>query len=179
MEIEIDGIGLVLFERSFRARNINIRIKSPSKVRVAVPIGVSFEKAKKVAISKRGWIKRNIKKFSNQINLNNQLESIDLGAAKRYLIDRLDYLARLHSFNYNKITIRNQKTRWGSCSADNNISLNIKLACLPKLLIDYVIMHELVHTKIKNHSPSFWSFLDKYIPGAKKIDKSLKRYSCA
>ena len=81
------------------------------------------------------------------------------------------------TFVYNKVTIRNQKTRWGSCSGKNNINLNMKLMNIPNHLIDYVILHELVHTKVKNHRPLFWGSLDIYVGNAKAIDKELKKYS--
>ena len=90
--------------------------------------------------------------------------------------NRIIELAEYHGFNFNKITIRNQKTRWGSCSAKNNISLNIQLVRLPEKLVDYVILHELVHTLVKNHSNKFWKTLDLYIENSKKIDKDLKKY---
>ena len=79
-------------------------------------------------------------------------------------------------FTYNNITIHNQRTRWGSCSPNNNISLNMKLVRLPDDLIDYVILHELVHTRIKNHSKKFWDELNVYICDAKKLERRLKEY---
>ena len=179
IEIDLKGVGPILFERSRKARKVSIRIKSPNQVRVAVPDGMSFEKAQQFVQSKVSWIKKNIGKFSSQINLSQCLDSIDVKYAKSYLIERLECLASQHGFSYSKVSIRNQKTRWGSCSADNNISLNIKLICLPKDLRDYVILHELAHTKIKNHSPSFWSFLSQYVMDVKKKDRALKGYSCA
>ncbi len=179
MKINLEGIGPVFFERSRKARSISISVKSPDRVRVAVPEGISLQAAEDFTLSKISWIKKNINKLSNQIDLKQQLNLVDVNYAKLYLINRLRILANRHGFTYNKVSVRNQKTRWGSCSFNNNISLNIKLVCLPKHLADYVILHELIHTKIKNHSPSFWSFLNKYIPDAKKIDKALKRYSCS
>jgi predicted metal-dependent hydrolase len=92
------------------------------------------------------------------------------------LIDRLNRLAQRHGFRYNRVFVRNQKTRWGSCSALNNISLNINLVRLPQELIDYTILHELVHTRIKNHSRRFWQELDKILGDAKQIDKKLSEY---
>ena len=178
-KINLEGVGPVSFERSRKARSISISVKSPDRVRVAVPEGISLQAAEDFTLSKISWIKKNINKLSNQIDLKQQLNLVDVNYAKLYLINRLRILANQHGFTYNKVSVRNQKTRWGSCSFNNNISLNIKLVCLPKHLADYVILHELVHTKIKNHSPSFWSFLNKYIPDAKKIDKALKRYSCS
>jgi predicted metal-dependent hydrolase len=86
----------------------------------------------------------------------------------------LRYLAGEHGFNFNHVTIRQQKTRWGSCSPKNNISLNIKLVLLPEALLDYVLLHELVHTRIHNHSRKFWAELDKYVVDSKVIAKRLR-----
>lgn len=96
--------------------------------------------------------------------------------AKQKILERLNNLAYSNGFTYNKVFFRTQKTRWGSCSTKNNINLNLKLARLPDELIDYVILHELVHTKIKNHSKDFWAELDKYVVNAKKLQSRLKEY---
>ena len=97
--------------------------------------------------------------------------------AKDYLPQRVKELAEKNSFRFKKVSVRNSKTRWGSCSYENNINLNIHLMRLPNHLIDYVILHELVHTKIKNHSKDFWNMLDLVTGNAKKLDKELKNYS--
>ena len=81
-----------------------------------------------------------------------------------------------YGFIYKQVSIRNQKSRWGSCSINNNISLNIQLMGLPHKLIDYVLLHELVHTLVKNHSVLFWNTLNKYVRNAKNLDKDLKKY---
>ena len=99
---------------------------------------------------------------------------IDKEKAKKKLTDRLHYLTEKHGFTYNKVIIRNQKTRWGSCSSKNNISLNMKLVLLPDELMDYVILHELVHTRIPNHSKEFWAELDNYVGNARVIAKRLR-----
>ena len=96
--------------------------------------------------------------------------------AKDYLPQRVKELAEKNSFTFKKASVRNSKTRWGSCSYDNNINLNLHLMRLPNHLIDYVILHELVHTKIKNHSKDFWNMLDLVTGNAKKLDKELKNY---
>tara|TARA_B100001057_G_scaffold257816_1_gene257995 strand:+ start:2442 stop:3161 length:720 start_codon:yes stop_codon:yes gene_type:complete len=96
--------------------------------------------------------------------------------AKDYLPHRVNELSKKKSFRFKKVSVRNSKTRWGSCSYDNNINLNLHLMRLPNHLIDYVILHELVHTKIKNHSKDFWNLLDLVTGNAKKLDKELKNY---
>jgi hypothetical protein len=73
--------------------------------------------------------------------------------------------------------VKNQKTRWGSCSDKNNINLNINLVRLPDELIDYVILHELVHTRIKNHSHQFWEEMNKVVEDPKSLDKKLRQYT--
>jgi len=94
--------------------------------------------------------------------------------AKNYLPQRLEFLARKYGFNYGKVALRNQKTRFGSCSYQNNINLNINLMSYDFDCIDYVIIHELCHTKIKNHSEKFWLEVEKYCPNYKIIRKRLK-----
>ncbi len=97
--------------------------------------------------------------------------------AKNYLPERTSFLAKKTGFKYNKVSVRNAKTRWGSCSGANNISLNIQLMRLPDYLIDYVILHELCHTVEKNHGKNFWALLDKISGNAKGLDKELKEFS--
>lgn len=178
--IEIEGIGPVLFEESAKAKHLNISIKPFSGIRVAVPKRLSFTKAKKIVLSKYQWIDKNLEKIraaekkAKPIQL--QFENFNNNEIKRALIQRLEYLSSTYNIPYNKVTIRNQKTRWGSCSGNNNISLNIKLMLLPDELRDYVIMHELVHTRIKNHSKEFWKELDYYFPHSKNLDKKLRDY---
>ena len=94
-----------------------------------------------------------------------------------YLPNRLKELADLHGLTYNKVSVRNTKTRWGSCSYHNNISLNLHLMRLPDHLIDYVLLHELAHTKVKNHSIDFWSYLEKLMKGSRGFDKELKKFN--
>ncbi len=97
--------------------------------------------------------------------------------AKIYLPERLYYLAKKYGFKYNKLILRNSKTRWGSCSSKNNINLSIHLMRLPDHLIDFVILHELMHTKIKNHSAVFWNTLEKITGDVKKLRNELRTYN--
>jgi hypothetical protein len=97
--------------------------------------------------------------------------------AKKHIPRRVKELAYLYGFEYNKVTVKNLKSRWGSCSGRNNINLNIHLMKLPNELIDYVVLHELVHTIHKNHSKRFWNALENILPNSKKLDRALKQYS--
>lgn len=98
--------------------------------------------------------------------------------AKRLLPVRLTELARKHGFDFNKVTIRNNRRNWGSCSSRNNISLNLQMMKLPVELIDYILIHELVHTEIKNHGATFWERLNEVSNGkARELAKQVKQYS--
>jgi len=94
--------------------------------------------------------------------------------AKKYLIERTNHLAHIYNFQIGKISIRGQRTRWGSCSGNRNLSFNFKIMQFRKEIIDYVIFHELCHLKEMNHSKRFWSTLEKYCPNYKLLRKELK-----
>ncbi len=96
--------------------------------------------------------------------------------AKIYLPKRLKELAEKHGFKYQNVSIKNTKTRWGSCSSTNNINLNLHLMRVPEHLIDYVLLHELVHTVVKNHGEKFWLLLDQVYPNARKADKEMNNF---
>jgi predicted metal-dependent hydrolase len=178
--IEINGVGLVLFEHSKRAKRVSISVRPFKGVRVAVPYGLSFKKAEQFARTRAAWIKVNLEKMQRyeiQGHFNyNSSDGIDRVKAKTMLTRRLQQLARNNGFSYNRVFIRNQRTRWGSCSSKNNISLNMKLVILPDDLIDHVILHELVHTRRKDHSRAFWGEMDKLVGDGKKMASKLRKY---
>lgn len=178
--IEIEGVGPVLFERSRRAKHVNISVKPFMGVRVAVPDGLSFKKAEEVVHASAGWIQRHLYRMRQYEKENKAIAAtsmdIETAKAKRKLTRRLKHLAKKHGFTYNRVSIRNQKTRWGSCSHQNNINLNMKLVKLPDELMDYVILHELVHTRFKNHSSDFWAEMDRLVGDGKKVRSSLRGY---
>lgn len=99
--------------------------------------------------------------------------------AKAYLPERVAYFAQKFGFTYNKVIIKNTSTRWGSCSASNNINLNLHLMRLPESLRDYVVLHELAHTVEKNHGPRFWALLDRISGDARGLDQKMKAYRVA
>lgn len=222
----------IKLKKSFKAKNISIKIKPFEGVLVTVPMLVSFKLAEDFVKTKIKWINKNLNKvqkqeqsytfFSannsfktrshlvnitstelskntvhientnvkvliskklsisseeNQLYIRNIILEIWKKEAKEYLPKRVKALAIDNDFNYQKLTIKNTKSRWGSCSFDNNINLSLHLMRISNELIDYVILHELVHTKVKNHSSKFWETLEKHCPNSKILDKELKKYT--
>jgi hypothetical protein len=176
--INIAGIGPVLFGKSRRAKRVIISVRTSEGARVVVPTRTSFKKALELVYLKKEWIQKHLVEIGQNENQRktfiDRFLAIDKADARKKLKDRLYHLAEEHGFTFNNVSIREQRTRWGSCSAKNNISLNLKLVLLPKELIDYVIFHELVHTRIHNHSKSFWSELDRYTRNGKLMAKNLR-----
>jgi len=97
--------------------------------------------------------------------------------AQHYLPKRLIEVSESMGVSYNSVTIRNTSSRWGSCSSKNDINLSLWLMILPRGLVDYVIVHELAHTKHKHHGKEFWQEVSKYCPGYKDLRAKLKKHS--
>lgn len=114
----------------------------------------------------------------SRIFLENILNQVYRYEARKLLPPRMKELALMNGFSYNNVSIRNNKRNWGSCSSRNNISLNLQMMKLPDKLIDYILLHELVHTEIKDHSEWFWKKLDEVTGGkARELAKEVKKYS--
>jgi len=89
--------------------------------------------------------------------------------------DRLDYYNQFYQFKVGQISIRNQRTRWGSCSAKGNLNFNYRLVLIPEKLADYVIVHELCHLGEFNHSADFWALVAKAMPDYREARRELKK----
>ena len=96
--------------------------------------------------------------------------------ARALVTERVSHWSAVYGIPYGKISIRKQKTRWGSCSRAGNLSFNYRLGFLPLSLADYVIVHELCHIVQHDHSPAFWALMEKVIPSPKKLRTQLHAY---
>lgn len=179
--LEITGIGRVGLKRNHRARHLNLTVKPFTGVQVTLPPGIPLSQAEKFVVSKKGWIAKHIEQVREmevkRMQAADLIDGIDSSEAAETLVRELNKLADRHDFRVRRITVRKQKTRWGSCSADNNISLNINLVHLPPKLLRYVLLHELLHTRIKNHSRKFWHELDRLIGNARVLRSQLNDFS--
>ena len=95
--------------------------------------------------------------------------------ALEFVCQRIDYYNQLYDFKFNRISIRNQRTRWGSCSKKGNLNFNYRLLILPQYLADYIIIHELCHLKEMNHSQGFWNLVARVFPNHLEIRKKLRK----
>ena len=126
-------------------------LKSPSQHSIEVtPAGATLE-VRHPPSAGRAHIRAAIEGFYRRL-------------AKSCLPRRLDELAATHGFEYETVRVKNQKTRWGSCSAKRNINLNLRLMMAPDEAIDYVIIHELCHLRELNHNPAFWALVETCCP---------------
>jgi len=178
--IQVESIGTVTFTQSPRARRVVITVRPRRGVRVSIPRHSSVAEAMSFVRKKETWIKKHLaiisEKQAQNKEVNEDFLNIDKNPARKQITGRLGELAKANGFTFGKVSIRNQRTRWGSCSDKGNLSFNLKLVVLPQELMDYVIFHELVHTKIHNHSERFWQELDKYVGNGKAKAKILKEW---
>lgn len=170
----------IAYRRSKRARNLRITIDPTPAITVTVPSNLSLKYAEEFVQSKQAWIQKHLRKIrdreKDQQNLP-ELSRDDLNRAQDELFSRLESFSEIYKLPYNRAAFRCQKTKWGSCSGQNNISLNINIAFLPSHLQDYILLHELCHIRHKNHSKFFWTQLDEYCDGkAKELAKELKTH---
>lgn len=95
--------------------------------------------------------------------------------ARALIHERLAYWSAFYNLSYNRVAIRDQRTRWGSCSKKGNLNFNYRLALVPPALLDYVIVHELCHLIEFNHSPAFWSHVARALPEYRTLRTALRK----
>lgn len=170
-------------KRSPRARSIRITVYHTGEVKVTVSRLIPQSLIERFVAKKSSWIikkreeflKHPISQFSLMLRKQSRKEYLtNKKEALKILTERLNHFNKHYTFEVGKITIRNQKSRWGSCSRKQNINFNYKLLFLPAEIRDYVVVHELCHIKELNHSSKFWDLVRETIPDFKDIRKRLK-----
>lgn len=173
----------VEFKTPARSRNLKILVYKSGRVVLTRPKYVSLKQAERYLDTKLQWLEKTLSSFNIKLPLD---LNKDLGLEKehyknykeraRVMIEKRTAEINLHyGFKYKKISIRNQRTRWGSCSKAGNLNFNYRLFFLSNEEMDYVIAHELCHLKEFNHSPKFWKLVEEFCPNYKAIRRKIKK----
>ena len=154
---------------------------SPKGLLVRAPYAVTQAQIEDFIRSNENWIESHRAKLQKAMEAQNGAEKLTLeelralaDRAAAVIPPRVAYYAEKIGVTYGRITIRNQKTRWGSCSAKGNLNFNCLLMMTPPDVIDYVIVHELCHRLEMNHSPRFWKYVASIMPDYKDKQKWLR-----
>jgi predicted metal-dependent hydrolase len=162
---------------------MRITIVYTGEVKIVAPFAAAESRINEFVRQRGAWIEDKRKYF-----IDNPISDIGLLLSKRsrkeylahkaqahtLLSERCEYFNQQYKFSYSRVTIRNQKSRWGSCSKKGNINFNYKMIFLPPELRDYIVVHELCHLKQLNHSQAFWNLVAETIPDHKILRRKLK-----
>jgi len=129
-------------------------------------------------IKKADWVIKKIKYFKisrkSVLMVDNRKEYLRYkDKALEFAKERIEYFNSFYNFEFNRVSIKNQRTRWGSCSVKKNLNFNYKIVKLPQEMADYIIVHELCHLRELNHSSRFWNLVSEKAPNYKEIRKNL------
>ena len=178
MRINDDEFGEVIVKKSPLAKNIKFSISTSGRLQMSVPSYTSNFLAKRFLNTNRKMIREKLPvKDPSEQRARDYQKKVLMKKAKEYLPYRLEYYAKLYGYSYDKCRMSHANTRWGSCSSNRTISLNIGLMKLPEQLRDYVILHELAHLNHMDHSKAFWAEVASHDKNYKLHEKRLKVFN--
>lgn len=169
--------------KNILARHITLKISGDGKVVVTIPCKVSESYAEKCLKEKADWLLSKIAHFKSlqketpKLRLTRKEYLKNKKEARRIITEKLLFFNKFYNLPYKKIAIRNQRSRWGSCSKKGNLNFNFKIIFLPEHAQNYIIVHELCHLQEFNHSKNFWHLVSQTIPNYKQIRKEIKSIS--
>jgi predicted metal-dependent hydrolase len=166
---------------SRRARRMRISVGCEAGVVVILPWGLKESAAKEFVRQKQGWILKSLnyfERFKGKVFIKSgwreyykyKQRALDLAKAKTAQWNKI------YNFGYGRVSVKNQKTRWGSCSKKGNLNFNYKIVHLPEKLVDYLTVHELCHLKEMNHSGNFWNLVGQTVPNYRQLRRELKNF---
>lgn len=174
-----------VLKASARSKRMRLAVHAGGFLVVTIPSRMGERMMERFLLEKADWVLEKITVMKKKTPIKSEpLSKVEWKRMKVVALElvhrRLGYFNDYYRFTYNHVSIRQQKTRWGSCSRDKNLNFNVKLAVLPAKLADYIIVHELCHLKEMNHSPRFWKLVAQTFPDHKELRKELKKgYSAA
>lgn len=163
------------------SKRLKLSINSDGEVKVTIPLWIPVVLAENFVKERVEWIIQNLKKIKEQagdsrLRLGESDYYKSKEKARALIVSRVSHYNQFYGFKIGSIAIRNQKTRWGSCSGKGNLNFNYKLFFLPLELADYVVVHEICHLKEMNHSEKFWTWVEKVFPDYKTRRRELRKY---
>lgn len=178
MILEDAEFGEVIVRKSPLAKNIRFSISTSGRLQMSVPAYTSTFLAKRFLNSNREMIREKLPLGRpGEQRARDYQKKVLMKKAREYLPYRLEYFAKLYGYNYDKCRLSHANTRWGSCSSNRTISLNIGLMKVPEELRDYVILHELAHLNHMDHSKEFWAEVGRHDKNYKTHERRLKGFS--
>lgn len=174
-KIEYNNETIAYELKKLKIKNMYIYIKE-GKVIVKAPIRIEDEKIYDFVNKKAKWIYDNLKKQKQKMEEKQETEIKEKDIKKLEIIvkESIEKYSKLLKAKPQKVTIKDMKYAWGSCSSNKNISINLKLATKDEKTIEYVVLHEMSHLKYMNHSKNFWELVGQYMPEYKEYRKMLK-----
>jgi predicted metal-dependent hydrolase len=165
------------------ARRITLRVRPGGEVLVSVPRRFAGRSVERFLRIQSAWLLNTYTKLRAipiQPKKEARREYLALREEARVFVhQRLEYYRHVYGYDFGRVSIRNQATRWGSCSRSGNLSFNYRLVQLPPNLADYIIVHELCHRKELNHSSAFWALVQKAVPNFKSLRVELRKRGLA
>ena len=178
MIINDSEFGDVIVRKNSLSRGIKFSVSTSGRLQMSVPRYTSDYLAKRFLNTNRKMIREKLPlKDPKSQRARDFQKKMLMKKAKEYLPYRLEYYAKLYGYSYNKCRLSHANTRWGSCSSNKTISLNIGLMKVPIKLRYYVILHELAHLNHMDHSKAFWAEVGSHDNNYKIHEKKLKQFS--
>lgn len=159
-------------------KTLSLEVKRGGRVVVRSPFRVSEQKITEFLNLRYEWIINAMERQKQKVdiyNISTEQIAILKQKAKEFLPNRVEYYSKIMQLYPKSVKINSAKTRFGSCSSQNNINFSAYLMLYPVEAIDYVVVHELAHIKYKNHQKEFYNLVEKYMPDYKKRAALLKR----
>lgn len=164
-----------------RRKTMSIQITRDGDVVVRCPVGTSEKTVREFVSSHRQWLEIHYKSARERLERRPMMTEAQVKVyrekARLVLAKKTEYWAEKMGVTYGRITIRQQATRWGSCSAKGNLNFNWTLILAPEELQDYVVVHELAHRMQMNHSPAFWELVKAQLPDYLERRQKLRFYA--
>lgn len=169
----------VTIRKSKRSKYLRLTVHPGGRVVLSGPLRASQRSIEKFLRLHAGWIEKNVKKLAklkpvSEKSFTRTQYLKNKEAARKLVKERLAHFNKLYGYKYNRVSITNPKTRWGSCSDKGNMSFSARIVLLPQELQDYIVVHELCHLKELNHSKDFWALVERAIPNYKELRKKLR-----